>query len=99
VGAGRQPGASEGQPAEASEARVATAEAQVRDGKVPAALGTFRTIGRFPDQLGPAITRLNGLLHDAEYDAYPDEIRQLLVDAYLAQGDYDRANLLRKIGG
>jgi hypothetical protein len=99
VGAAQQPAASERESAEASENLVARAEAQLRAGNVPAGLETFRTIGRFPDQAGPAITRLNGLLHDSDYDAYHDEIRQLLVDAYLAQGDYDRANLLRKLGG
>ncbi len=99
VGAAQHPGASEGEAAEASEDLVAKAEGLLRGGNLPAALDTFRTIGRFPDQLAPAIGRLNGLLHDPDYDAYHDEIRQLLVDAYLAQGDYDRANLLRKLGG
>ena len=83
----------------APEELIGKAEGLLRAGNVPAALETFRTIGRYPDQLAPAIGRLNGLLHDPDYDAYHDEIRQLLVDAYLAQGDYDRANLLRKLGG
>ncbi len=56
------------------------------------ALDTLRTIvDRQPDQVEPVIARLTGLLQDANYRPHYEEIRLLLVDAYMVQGDYDRA--------
>jgi hypothetical protein len=70
-------------------------------GDVPGALDAFRGIvDREPEHVGPVIDRLVGMMQDANLRAHHEEIRLLLVDAYMVQGDYDRAmSLLHEPGG
>ena len=48
-------------------------------------------VDRQPEHVEPVIGRLTGLLQDSRYRAHYEEVRLLLVDAYMVQGDYDRA--------
>jgi hypothetical protein len=94
------------QPAEppAAPSRPASFEAGCRlldQGDVPGALDAFRGIvDREPEHVEPVIGRLAAMMRDPALRAYHEEIRLLLVDAYMVQGDYDRAmSLLHEPGG
>jgi hypothetical protein len=68
------------------------ANRQLDAGDVPGALDAMRAIvDRQPEHVEPVIARLTGLLQDSRYRAHYEEVRLLLVDAYMVQGDYDRA--------
>jgi ATP/maltotriose-dependent transcriptional regulator MalT len=73
----------------------------LESGDVPSALDSLRAIvDRQPEQVEPVIARLTGLLQDTRYRAHYEEVRLLLVDAYMVQGDYDRAmSLLHEPAG
>jgi hypothetical protein len=77
------------------------ANRQLQAGDVAGALDTFRSIvDRSPDEVGQVISWLSLLLRDAAYRPHHEEIRLLLVDAYMVQGDYDRAmSLLHEPAG
>jgi tetratricopeptide (TPR) repeat protein len=78
-------------PAAAS-ALLEQAEQQLREGRVSAALDSLRAIiDQAPEQAGLVITRLTPLFRDPAYHAHQEQIRLALVDAYMMQGDYDRA--------
>lgn len=70
---------------------VEQADACIQAGDVPSALEVLRSVSRHPDQLDAVIARLNEMLREPELRAYHAETRLLLVDAYITQGDYDRA--------
>ncbi len=68
------------------------ANRQLAAGDVAGALDAMRAIvDRQPDQVEAVIARLTSILHDAQYRSHYEEVRLLLVDAYMVQGDYDRA--------
>jgi len=68
------------------------ANRQLDAGDVPGALDAMRGIvDRQPEHVEPVIGRLTALLQDSRYRAHYEEVRLLLVDAYMVQGDYDRA--------
>jgi hypothetical protein len=76
----------------ADEGLLDDANRQLDAGDVPGALDAMRAIvDRQPEHVEPVIGRLTGLLQDARYRAHYEEVRLLLVDAYMVQGDYDRA--------
>ncbi|HZU05531.1 MAG TPA: hypothetical protein VFB73_06125 [Chloroflexota bacterium] len=87
-------------PAAAS-ALLEQADQQLREGRVSAALDSLRAIiDQAPEQAGLVITRLTPLFRDPAYHAHQEQIRLALVDAYMLQGDYDRAmSLLHDPGG
>ncbi len=65
---------------------------QLQSGDVAGALDTYRGIvDRSPEEVESVIARLTALLHDNNYRPHHEEVRLLLVDAYMVQGDYDRA--------
>lgn len=72
----------------------------IEQGDVPAGLDGFRSIvDRTPEQVEPVIARLSALMQDTNLRRYHEEMRLLLVDAYMVQGDYDRAmSLLHEPG-
>ena len=74
---------------------------QLRAGDVPGALDTFRgVVDRSPEEVEGVISRLALMLQDATYRPHHEEVRLLLVDAYMVQGDYDRAmSLLHEPAG
>ncbi len=85
-------------PAEAPAAPAASggvldeANSQLAAGDVAGALDTMRAIvDRQPEQVEPVIARLTSILQDPQYRGHYEEVRLLLVDAYMVQGDYDRA--------
>ncbi len=92
-------------PASATDAAggglLGQAAEQLRGGDVPAALDTYRGIvDRSPDEIGGVITQLTAALQERTYAPHHEEIRLLLVDAYMVQGDYDRAmSLLHEPAG
>lgn len=68
------------------------ANRQLDAGDVSGALDAMRGIvDRQPEHVESVIARLTGLLQDSRYRAHYEEVRLLLVDAYMVQGDYDRA--------
>jgi hypothetical protein len=65
---------------------------QLRAGDVAGALDTYRGIvDRSPEEVEGVIARLTLMLQDAVFRSHHEEVRLLLVDAYMVQGDYDRA--------
>ncbi|HLH24173.1 MAG TPA: hypothetical protein VK066_16750 [Chloroflexota bacterium] len=65
---------------------------QLKSGDVAGALDTYRSIvDRSPEDVESVISRLTVMLHDGAYRTQHEEVRLLLVDAYMVQGDYDRA--------
>jgi hypothetical protein len=65
---------------------------QLKGGDVAGALDTYRGIvDRSPEEVESVISRLTVMLHDGNYRSHHEEVRLLLVDAYMVQGDYDRA--------
>jgi hypothetical protein len=74
---------------------------QLRAGDVAGALDTFRgVVDRSPEEVEGVISRLALMLQDASYRTHHEEVRLLLVDAYMVQGDYDRAmSLLHEPAG
>ncbi|HEY7060925.1 MAG TPA: hypothetical protein VII06_05550 [Chloroflexota bacterium] len=65
---------------------------QLRGGDVSGALDTYRGIvDRSPEEVESVISRLTVMLHEPSYRGHHEEVRLLLVDAYMVQGDYDRA--------
>jgi hypothetical protein len=65
---------------------------QLKSGDVAGALDTYRGIvDRSPEEVESVISRLTVMLHDGNYRPHHEEVRLLLVDAYMVQGDYDRA--------
>ncbi|MBX5490871.1 MAG: hypothetical protein IRZ14_06910 [Chloroflexi bacterium] len=90
-------------PVAAPSAPSPTYEAACRlldQGDVSGALDAFRAIvDREPEHVEPVIRRLASLLQDTALRPFHEEIRLLLVDAYMVQGDYDRAmSLLHEPG-
>jgi hypothetical protein len=75
------------------------ADALLRGGQVNAALDTFRIVGRYPEEIEAVVARLNEILKDEDYAPHQPEVRQILADIYMLQGQPERARtLLRQPG-
>jgi hypothetical protein len=74
------------------------ADGLLQEGEITAALDTFRTVGRHPDEIEPVVARLTEMLHDPGYAQHHGWVRSLLADLYMLQGDTERARTLLRQG-